>query len=180
MDPFALNLIMILCFIVGSGLIILEAFIPGFGVAGIFGIILEVVALWSTWQLHGVVTALIALLAVLILIPLATHTLNQAYDTLSDAQTTALQAQTALSRVTELSENAQDSLDTLNLLAEQAEGSLDAVDAMIENVNGLVEDNTGALQETIQKLNALDFEKFNNSIDQLNEVIGPLSRLFAR
>ena len=71
MDPFALNLIMILCFIVGSGLIILEAFIPGFGVAGICGIILEVVALWATWGLHGVVTALIALLAVLILIGFA-------------------------------------------------------------------------------------------------------------
>ena len=71
MDPFALNLIMILCFIVGSGLIILEAFIPGFGVAGIFGIILEVVALWATWKLHGVPTALIALLAVLILIGFA-------------------------------------------------------------------------------------------------------------
>ena len=71
MDPFALNLIMILCFIVGSGLIILEAFIPGFGVAGISGIILEVIALWATWRLHGVVTALIALLAVLILIGFA-------------------------------------------------------------------------------------------------------------
>ena len=71
MDPFALNLVMILCFIVGSGLIILEAFIPGFGVAGIFGIILEVVALWATWRLHGVATALIALLAVLILIGFA-------------------------------------------------------------------------------------------------------------
>lgn len=71
MDPFALNLIMILCFIVGSGLIILEAFIPGFGVAGIFGIILEIVALWATWNLHGVVTSLIALLAVLILIGFA-------------------------------------------------------------------------------------------------------------
>lgn len=71
MDPFALNLIMILCFIVGSGLIILEAFIPGFGVAGISGIILEVVALWATWRLHGVVTALVALLAVLILIGFA-------------------------------------------------------------------------------------------------------------
>ena len=71
MDPFALNIIMILCFIVGSGLIILEAFIPGFGVAGIFGIMLEVVALWATWRLHGVPTALIALLAVLILIGFA-------------------------------------------------------------------------------------------------------------
>jgi membrane-bound serine protease (ClpP class) len=71
MDPFALNLIMILCFIVGSGLIILEAFIPGFGVAGISGIILEVVALWATWRLHGVTTALIALFAVLVLIGFA-------------------------------------------------------------------------------------------------------------
>jgi membrane-bound ClpP family serine protease len=71
MDPFALNIIMILCFIVGSGLIILEAFIPGFGVSGIFGIILEVVALWATWRLHGIPTALIALFAVLILIGFA-------------------------------------------------------------------------------------------------------------
>ena len=71
MDPFALNIIMILCFIVGSGLIILEAFIPGFGVAGIFGIILEVVALSATWRLHGVPTALSALLAVLILLGFA-------------------------------------------------------------------------------------------------------------
>ena len=124
--------------------------------------------------------AVVLLIAVLILVPLATHTLNQAIDTLADAQTTALQAQTALSKVTELSENAQISLDTLNQLAGQAEGSLDAVDAMIENVNGLVADNTGALQETIQKLSTIDFEKFNNSIDQLNEVVGPLARLFAR
>lgn len=71
MDPFALNLIMILCFIVGSGLIILEAFIPGFGVAGVSGVVLELIALWATWQLHGVVVALIALAAVLLLIGVA-------------------------------------------------------------------------------------------------------------
>ena len=40
MDPFALNLIMIVGFVIGSGLIILEAFIPGFGIAGISGVIL--------------------------------------------------------------------------------------------------------------------------------------------
>ena len=71
MDPFALNLIMIICLVVGSGLIILEAFIPGFGVAGISGIIMEIVAIWATWKLHGTVTALIALLAVLLLIGFA-------------------------------------------------------------------------------------------------------------
>ena len=44
MDPFALNLIMIIGFVIGSGLIIVEAFVPGFGVAGIAGVILEIVA----------------------------------------------------------------------------------------------------------------------------------------
>lgn len=71
MDPFALNLIMIICYIVGSGLVILEAFIPGFGVAGISGAVLEMAALWATWRLHGVGAALIGLAAVLILIGLA-------------------------------------------------------------------------------------------------------------
>ena len=71
MEPFALNIIMILCFVVGSGLIIVEAFIPGFGVAGISGIILEIVALWATWKLHGIPVALLALAGVLVLIGLA-------------------------------------------------------------------------------------------------------------
>ena len=62
---------MILCFIVGSGLIIAEAFIPGFGIAGISGIILDAVAIWATWRLFGVGGALIALAGVLLLIGLA-------------------------------------------------------------------------------------------------------------
>ena len=62
---------MIICYIVGSGLVILEAFIPGFGVAGISGAVLEMAALWATWRLHGVGAALIGLAAVLVLIGLA-------------------------------------------------------------------------------------------------------------
>ena len=46
MDQFSLNLIMIIGFVLGSGLIVLEAFIPGFGVAGICGVVLEVAALY--------------------------------------------------------------------------------------------------------------------------------------
>jgi len=71
MDPFALNLIMIIGFVIGSGLIIVEAFIPGFGVAGICGVILEIVALSCCWMQHGVVAALLALVGVLLLIGLA-------------------------------------------------------------------------------------------------------------
>ena len=71
MDPFALNLIMIIGFVIGSGLIIVEAFIPGFGVAGISGIVLEIVALRCCWLRYGTVPTLLALVGVLLLIGLA-------------------------------------------------------------------------------------------------------------
>ena len=71
MDPFALNLIMIIGFVIGSGLIIVEAFIPGFGIAGISGVVLEIVALRCCWLLHGTVPTLLALVGVLALIGLA-------------------------------------------------------------------------------------------------------------
>ena len=71
MDPFSLNLIMIIGFVIGSGLIIVEAFIPGFGVAGISGVILEIIALRCCWLLHGTVPTLLALVGVLVLIGLA-------------------------------------------------------------------------------------------------------------
>ena len=71
MDPFTLNLIMIIGFVIGSGLIIVEAFIPGFGVAGICGVVLEIVALRCCWLLHGTVPTLLALAGILLLIGLA-------------------------------------------------------------------------------------------------------------
>ena len=71
MDPFALNLIMIIGFVIGSGLIIVEAFIPGFGIAGICGVVLEIIALRCCWLLHGTVPTLLALAGVLLLIGLA-------------------------------------------------------------------------------------------------------------
>ena len=71
MDPVTGNLIMIIGFVVGSGLILLEAFMPGFGVAGIAGIILEIVAIILTAAMYGTTWAVIATFAVLLLIGLA-------------------------------------------------------------------------------------------------------------
>lgn len=71
MDPVTGNLIMIIGFVVGSALILLEAFMPGFGVAGIAGIILEIVAIVMTASLYGTTWAVIATFAVLLLIGLA-------------------------------------------------------------------------------------------------------------
>lgn len=52
------NLPLILCGLAGFGLLLAEAFMPGFGVAGISGIILEVIAIYSAWLHHGTVFAL--------------------------------------------------------------------------------------------------------------------------
>lgn len=73
MDLLAGNLIMILCFLAGTGLILVEAFMPGFGIAGVFGVVMEIVAITFAWMNHGTVFALIATLLVLLLTGLAVY-----------------------------------------------------------------------------------------------------------
>jgi hypothetical protein len=40
----------------------------------------------------------------------------------------------------------------------------------------MVENNTEAITETVQKLNNVDFETLNNAIKNLNDAIEPLAR----
>ena len=65
------NLILILCFVVGTALLLLEAFMPGFGVAGGFGVLLEIIAIVTAWRNHGPVTGLIVALLAILLVGLA-------------------------------------------------------------------------------------------------------------
>lgn len=58
LEFFAANLPILVCLVVGLGLIVLEAFMPGFGLPGIAGVILHVVAVVFTWINHGPVAAL--------------------------------------------------------------------------------------------------------------------------
>ena len=71
MDPFSLNLIMIIGFVIGSGLIIVEAFIPGFGIAGISGAVMEIAAIILTHRYFGLMWSLIATFLVLLFIGIA-------------------------------------------------------------------------------------------------------------
>ena len=66
MDFIVGNLPLILCGVAGFGLLLLEAFMPGFGIAGISGIILEVVAVYLAWQAHGLAAALLLALGLLL------------------------------------------------------------------------------------------------------------------
>ena len=53
-----INLPLILCLITGVGLLVLEVFLPGFGVPGVSGAILLTVGIVITWRNHGPVAGL--------------------------------------------------------------------------------------------------------------------------
>ena len=55
---FAANLPIVLCFIIGVGLLVAEVFMPGFGVAGISGIVLEIISIILTYVKYGGLAAL--------------------------------------------------------------------------------------------------------------------------
>ena len=67
----AANLPIIVCFVLGIGLLMLEAFLPGFGVPGVTGIILELITLVLTWFSHGPTATLGMLLVVLSVLAIA-------------------------------------------------------------------------------------------------------------
>ena len=74
LELIAANLPIIICFAIGIGLLILEAFMPGFGAPGITGVILEVITLVLTWFEHGPVATLAMLLIVLLVLAIAIST----------------------------------------------------------------------------------------------------------
>lgn len=67
------DLPLIICGAAGILLLLTEAFMPGFGVAGILGIVLEIMAVYSAWLTHGTTFALIMTLAVILLIILTVY-----------------------------------------------------------------------------------------------------------
>ena len=70
----AANLPILICFLLGIGCLIAEAFMPGFGVTGITGVVLEVITLVMTRFGHGPVATLIVLLIVLLVLAIAIST----------------------------------------------------------------------------------------------------------
>ena len=71
MELIAVNMPILVCFFVGVGLLVLEAFMPGFGIAGVSGIVVETVAVVLTWINHGPVAALGMLLIILSMVAIA-------------------------------------------------------------------------------------------------------------
>jgi len=75
------NLPILLCFLFGLGLLIVEAFMPGFGLPGIAGVVLELAAIVITFTRHGGLAALgitlLILAVVAIAISFTLHSVNK-------------------------------------------------------------------------------------------------------
>ena len=71
LDFILANLPIIMCFLVGVGLLIVEVFLPGFGLPGIAGIILQFVTIWLTWASYGPVAALGTTIVILAVVAIA-------------------------------------------------------------------------------------------------------------
>lgn len=65
------NLPIIICFLVGIGLLVLEVFLPGFGLPGIAGIILQVISIALIWMNYGSLAALGMTILVLAVVAIA-------------------------------------------------------------------------------------------------------------
>ena len=64
------------------------------------------------------------------------------------------------------------------LLVPRALSTLRSVETMVENTNALIEDNAGALTDTVSQFSRIDFEGLNDSIQDLQDIISPIARLF--
>lgn len=70
-EMIAANLPMLICFVAGIGLLVLEAFMPGFGLPGISGVVCEVIAIVLCWFNIGPMAALGMTLIILSLLAIA-------------------------------------------------------------------------------------------------------------
>ena len=64
-------ILIILCGVIGVALIVLEAFMPGFGIPGFSGILMEITAIVIAYIYHGASFALVTALIALSIIPIA-------------------------------------------------------------------------------------------------------------
>ncbi len=73
----------------------------------------------------------------------------------------------------------------VNTLAISAETAVDDADSMISDVqkvigkvNGVLDDNTEAVAESISKIKDIDIESLNKSIQEFSDVLEPLAAFF--
>lgn len=86
-----------------------------------------------------------------------------AVQTLTTANATIVQAQEALSSIT-------NEMETIN-------GMVKSITATSDNVNKMVTDNAEDLTTSVENLNSIDFEGLNKAISDLQAAVAPMAKI---
>lgn len=77
-------------------------------------------------------------------------------------------------------DNANVALEQISYMAEQIVFTAEQVDEVLGSAKILVEESGEGITQALENMNSIDFEKLNQSIDDFNKVISPLSSFFGR
>lgn len=71
-------------------------------------------------------------------------------------------------------------LDNANVALEQVVYTAQQVDEVFGSVETLVEESSEGITQALENMNSIDFQKLNQSIEDLGKVVSPLSDFFGR
>ena len=85
-----------------------------------------------------------------------------------------------LQEATAQAETVLQNLETVTTELAQADlsGMVENIDALVTNVDGLVGTSQAGVEETMKKINGIDFDALNNAIKDLANVIEPIAKFF--
>ena len=72
---------------------------------------------------------------------------------------------------------AESAVNEANTTLQQVQTMTGSITNTSENVNSMVTDNSAALTDAVQKLSEIDFDGLNTAIGDLQNAVGPLSRM---
>ncbi len=114
----------------------------------------------------AVVMALALVITVIVLVPRAVGTLEQVNSLIEDVTET-------VSDANEVIANANTTLGGFDEMSKE-------ITTAAEGINGLVDENSDVLTDSMNKLNSIDFEGLNNAIKDLQAVVKPMADFFGR
>ena len=113
---------------------------------------------------------LVVLISCLTIVPQLTSTIKAVNEELPVMDT-------ALKNVSDLSTTLNDQINELSLSSR-----MDEITGMLKDtqtdVDGLITNTEKTLEQTLAKINAIDLESLNKSIEELHNVLSPISKLF--
>lgn len=95
---------------------------------------------------------------------------------LPELRTAVIQAETVLTNLEDVTTELSNT--DLGAMVQNMDGLVQNVDGLIQDVGELVSTSQDGVEQTMEKINAIDFEKLNEAIEDLSAVIEPLANFF--